>query len=98
MSIDPKDIKKSDPNKSEVKPGFKEGKKSEDEKNHPKIEVEKKHSVGDDNEKMKESEVTADNKDLTETSTSSDITNDDRNIVNKHHGEDTSATPPNNNV
>ncbi|MFN6378402.1 MAG: hypothetical protein ACK4WD_03955 [Flavobacteriales bacterium] len=85
MITDPKDKKGKTPKSLDIH------KKKEEEKkkpqNPPRLKNDKKHSVGDDNEKMKETEVTADPENVKRSNIQEKTTNTDNHITNKHHGE-----------
>jgi hypothetical protein len=98
MNTDPKDAKSKAQKDLLIQGTPSNGKKLDIVKETPKVEVPKKHSVGDDNEKMRETEVTADPKDKTDERVRAQITNDDKHIVNKHHGEEIPNASNNNNV
>lgn len=98
MNTDPKDVKSVAQKDLLIEPISGNGKKHETPEESPKVEIEKKHSVGDDNEKMRETEVTSDPKDSQESNVTKQITNDDKHIVNKHHGEEIPNAATNNNV
>jgi hypothetical protein len=98
MNTDPKDAKSNSQKDQQIQGISSNGKKQDIVKETPKVEVPKKHSVGDDNEKMRETEVTADPKDKTDERVRAQITNDDAHIVNKHHGEEIPNAATNNNV